>query len=620
MTAALAIGGPGAGPGPGSGPAARATRWLGGGALSLAAHGAVLALVLLNVHPRPLPPQPLPPTRVDITAYKVQHSDAAPEPATGPQAEAQSAAGTSLGGAAIAQSRAEPLPAPGATLAAQPPATPVAAARPPAETVTRARPGPGQTLAATAPTAPLTRPEAPAAPALAAAAPAGTPAPALRPDAPVATATALPATPPLQAAAAATPVAQATPPQAPVAAAIAPDTRPQPAAAAPDTVALAAAAAGPATVALAAAPPGAAAVALTAAAPPPGATAPTPAVLPAAPVTTATARSDAPAVAPIAPPAVAAAPAPLPPAPPAAAAPASGASLAAAAPAAPAAAALPPPSEHATAALAWAGGGGAVDPVSLAAIQAFMTPGDLAASSANAGELRDGVSALLAAVPCARLQTVFVPETGTLELRGHVPDPGLRAPLLAALQQKMGASIPVADKLRILPRPQCGALAGIAAVGLPQSTEQESDPRVIGPGAYVRDYSYTAGQRLTFELQAPDYPSVVYVDYFDAAGNVIHLQPNATVPLPRAVPKARLTVGKPAPDRPALNITIGPPYGQEIAVAFAASAPLYDGLRPMVEPAAPYLAFLRGKVAAARAADPAFKGEWVYFFISTAAR
>jgi len=54
-------------------------------------------------------------------------------------------------------------------------------------------------------------------------------------------------------------------------------------------------------------------------------------------------------------------------------------------------------------------------------------------------------------------------------------------------------------------------------------------------------------------------------------------------------------------------------------VAFATSVPLYDGLRPMVEPAAPYLAFLRDRVAQARGAHADFKGEWVYFFISTAA-
>jgi hypothetical protein len=39
-----------------------------------------------------------------------------------------------------------------------------------------------------------------------------------------------------------------------------------------------------------------------------------------------------------------------------------------------------------------------------------------------------------------------------------------------------------------------------------------------------------------------------------------------------------------------------------------------------VEPAAPYLAFLRDAVARARAAHPDFRGEWFYFISETAPR
>jgi len=288
--------------------------------------------------------------------------------------------------------------------------------------------------------------------------------------------------------------------------------------------------------------------------------------------------------------------------------------------AATAAPAVSPVSERGTAELAWSGAGGTVDPVSLAAIQAFMQPGDLASSDANLGQLRDGIATLLASVPCARLQTRFIPETGTLELRGHIPENALRGPVLAALQAQIGGAIRVSDQLLILPRPQCGALAGIAAVGLPQSTDQLTNPRVVGPDAHVREYRYAAGQRLTFDLTAPDYDSVIYVDYFDAEGMVIHLQPNDIVPLTPILAKNPVTVGQERNGIPSLNITIAPPFGQEIAVAFAASAPLYDGLRPIREPAEPYLAFLRDRVAAARAAYPDFKGEWVYFFMTTTAQ
>ena len=66
-----------------------------------------------------------------------------------------------------------------------------------------------------------------------------------------------------------------------------------------------------------------------------------------------------------------------------------------------------------------------------------------------------------------------------------------------------------------------------------------------------------------------------------------------------------------------LPMFVAPPFGQEIAVALAASHPLDDGPRPMVEPAGPYLAWLRGRVAEMRQRHPDFRGEWAYFFVET---
>jgi hypothetical protein len=290
----------------------------------------------------------------------------------------------------------------------------------------------------------------------------------------------------------------------------------------------------------------------------------------------------------------------------------------AAAPASQAAPPLPPPSEHGTASLAWSGDHGTLDPLSLAAIQAFMQPGDIASADANSGRLRDGIAATLAAVPCARLQTSFDPATGSIELRGHLPEDRLRAPVIAALQAHVGGDLPVRDRLQLLPRPQCQILGAIADAGLPQSTEQETNPRVVGPDTFVRNYDLRAGQQLVFDMTAPDYPAVIYVDYFDMAGNVLHMQPNDQVPLVLSPPGSTLSVGQAAPGVPALKLIVGPPFGQEIAVAFATSVPLYDGLRPTVEPAEPYLRFLSAAIAEARAAAPDFKGEWVYFLMTTA--
>jgi hypothetical protein len=278
---------------------------------------------------------------------------------------------------------------------------------------------------------------------------------------------------------------------------------------------------------------------------------------------------------------------------------------------------IPPPAERSKAAVAWAGADGTLDPKSLDAIQAFMRPGD---AQAAASEVKDGISGLLGSVPCARLQVEFDPDTGSLVLRGHVPDPDRAAPVLAALQAQVGDSIRVRSDLRILPPPQCGALAGIAGVGLPQSNDQSSNPRIVGADSFAREFHFTTGQPLDLDLKGTDYPAWVYVDYFDAGGQVIHLIPNERIPLSLVAPDAPLAALRAQDGKGPLGIVFGPPYGQEIVVAFAASATLYDGLRPLTEPAAHYLDFLHARVAAAREADHGFKGEWVYFFVSTSAR
>ncbi|KIC45645.1 hypothetical protein RA28_07965 [Ruegeria sp. ANG-S4] len=258
-----------------------------------------------------------------------------------------------------------------------------------------------------------------------------------------------------------------------------------------------------------------------------------------------------------------------------------------------------------------------IDPVSLAAFQSFMQPGDAAE---GAQDVRDGIDGLLSQVPCSRLQVQFRPESNTLELIGHIPEDGLRAPVLSALQAQMGENIQVADNLLVLPRPQCGALSGIADVGLPQSTDQITNPLLVGEDVHARAFRYTEGQQLVLDLTGADYDAYIYVDYFDADGQVIHLSPNDTVPLVLTPAKTALQIGAQNQGDPGLFITIGPPYGQEIAVAFAASRPLFDEARPLTEPADAYLAFLKDRVSAARAQDPDFKGEWVYFFITTAAQ
>lgn len=571
-------------------------RWTAGLAVSALIHAAGFGGLLLAVRPDEVEDQPVPPSELDVQAYQLDRTsarEAEPEAEAASESDAQ---GAPVDAGAIPQSRARLATAQAESMSAK---------RPTANRVAATRDQAAQIPAAPPPAAQL-------APAPMAGSPLA-PAPSVSSElSPAETAPARLT----QAEALAQPVQQQVALARPVEAASA-----EPAvlragatqAAAITAVAAPASALRPAT---------SAAVALPTATPPPlavPAVAPPPSALPEAAVVPAALSEavpsgqnlpanapEAPSVAPSVPDAAALPDRPANPQP-------LQQAVADAAPAPPAI----PQAQSVKATLAFPGGDGDVDPASLAAFQSFMRPGDV---TAEGDPLRDGVSALLAQVPCSRLQVAFDPDTATLRINGHIPENDLRAPVLAALQAQMGEDILVSDNILILPRPQCGSLAGIGDVGLPQSNDQSTNPLLIGADTHARVLDFVKDDRLWFEITAPDYDAYVYVDFFDAGGNVLHLAPNDQVPLALATRDSALRVGTQTDADTGLKILIGPPYGQEIAVAFAASEPLYDGLRPLIEPAAPYLEFLKSRVAARRAEHPDFKGEWVYFFVTTAER
>lgn len=268
-----------------------------------------------------------------------------------------------------------------------------------------------------------------------------------------------------------------------------------------------------------------------------------------------------------------------------------------------------PAATQVSAGRAWTGSGNVkLDAQSINTLAAFLQPG-----TGNARDLRDQMAQIMAAPACARVYTAFDRQTGELELRGHVPAPEIRTPLLAAMQAQIGGGLMLRDATHILPAPQCNTLDGIATLGLPQSEEQLTDVDLVGENAQVREYAFMEGDRLTIDLTGPDYPAYVYVDYFDADGQVVHLRPNVKAPLEKVGASQVFSIGRDDD----LDLRIAAPFGQDIAVAFATSMPLYEELRPMVEPADLYLDALREMVNAKIQSQPGFRGEWAYLFVVT---
>ncbi len=280
-----------------------------------------------------------------------------------------------------------------------------------------------------------------------------------------------------------------------------------------------------------------------------------------------------------------------------------------------------------TAALAWTGETNTVlDEKSLAAIQSFMQPGEVAQSASFAGSVRDGIGDALAQFPCSRLQAAFQPETGGLEIRGHVPVPALRAEVVAMLEQAVGGAIPIGGSIMVLPAPQCGVLDAVEGLGFPQSKDQENDPLEVGREAQAQLLSFEEGQRVVFALQAPEFDAHIYLDYYDKDGNVVHVLPNQYIEDNRHAANQRFTIGEAQGGGEVqgggtgFEMRVTPPFSQDVAIVLGATRPLYDGLRPLVEDAAGYLSWLRGRIDELRAGDPAFRGEWVYLFVRTGPR
>ncbi|SEI46634.1 protein of unknown function [Azotobacter beijerinckii] len=124
---------------------------------------------------------------------------------------------------------------------------------------------------------------------------------------------------------------------------------------------------------------------------------------------------------------------------------------------------------------------------------------------------------------------------------------------------------------------------------------------------------FTEGERIVIRLQQADFDGYLYVDYYTADGNVIHLYPNRREPDSGRQIRAgeNFTVG----ERSAEGWEIGPPFGQELISAIAVATPLYPGERAEFEPAAAYLPQLR-QLLEARRDDPALVAD--FLFLETA--
>lgn len=140
-------------------------------------------------------------------------------------------------------------------------------------------------------------------------------------------------------------------------------------------------------------------------------------------------------------------------------------------------------------------------------------------------------------------------------------------------------------------------------------------PAMLAPGGLVLTLAggRTAlhdGERIAPRVTMPDFAGELRVDYLGHDGSVVHLYPTAADPAQkvaaqparRFAPGEHLALGDPGAGKPIWEV--GPPYGTDMIVAIASSAPLFG--QPPTENAADnagsYLHDLAGAIAAAQQA------------------
>jgi serine/threonine protein kinase len=208
----------------------------------------------------------------------------------------------------------------------------------------------------------------------------------------------------------------------------------------------------------------------------------------------------------------------------------------------------------------------------------------------------DAVASALAAVPCSAL---LASASGrALRIEGYLAKDFSRTRLSDTLAAIPGVSTVTLDAQPVAQN-TCAVIATLGPYWVAH--------RRAGGGASIRltvpnarpGNIVTEGDSLMVDITTAGAESFATVDYFEADGNVVHLLPNARARDNRAPAHYTATIGSLG------NWMIGPPFGNEIVALVTTPAPLFDALRPEVEPGADYLrAMEKGLARASAAAGP----------------
>ena len=91
-------------------------------------------------------------------------------------------------------------------------------------------------------------------------------------------------------------------------------------------------------------------------------------------------------------------------------------------------------------------------------------------------------------------------------------------------------------------------------------------------------------------ITTPGYQSYVNIDYYVLDGSVVHMVPGPRARANQAPPNYAATIGNLG------NWVIAKPFGNELIALLVTPVPLFDSLRPEIEPRADYLRAVQARL------------------------
>jgi serine/threonine-protein kinase len=194
------------------------------------------------------------------------------------------------------------------------------------------------------------------------------------------------------------------------------------------------------------------------------------------------------------------------------------------------------------------------------------------------------LSTVFDALPCTMLSAATGP--GATTLTGLAGTGEAQSALSGAIQS-LPAGISITNKIQTINGPYCDVLNTIRPYHDIFPTPGAQISLALANGKTILH----DGDLITVKQTMPNFGGYLQTDYFSSDGSILHLYPTSADPKKFIAPNASKTLGDPTHGGAAWQVSA--PYGTDLIITIASTAPLFTTPRPADENASDYLPDLR---------------------------